>query len=207
MRSNVTVRTKQQAVLKGDSSFAQSVLNQMEKMSTLEQKAPILDNATVGDFLHFKPLFEAYKAQNGSRDLAQLLSVQAKNVLCITYNKLITDFNLVNDSDLMYLLEQHFQVLDTNDYRSKLQAVYMDQIKTVDIDKSQLYVQKFLNILVNNPTYKDPQMGGGTAKQINILFISGFQPAGFKSLVQDFGTENIYETVQKLYIYGHSDHT
>jgi hypothetical protein len=101
MRSNVTVRTKQQAGLKGDSSFAQSVLNQMEKMSSLEQKTPILDNATVGDFLHFKPLFEAYQAQNGSRDLAQLLSVQAKNVLCIIYNKLITDFNLVNDSDLM----------------------------------------------------------------------------------------------------------
>jgi len=41
-------------------------------------------------------------------------------------------------------------------------------------------------------------VGGGTAKQINILFIAGFQPPGFRSLVQDFGTENIYDTVQKL---------
>jgi hypothetical protein len=170
----------------------------MEKMSTLEQKAPILENATVGDFIIFKPLFEAYKAQNGSRTLAQLISIPAKNVLCILYNKQITDFNLVNDTDLMYLLEQHFQVLDTNDYKAKLQAVYMAPIKTVEIDKIQLYVQNFLNILVNNPTYKDPSMGGGTAKQINTIFISGFQPPGVKLLIQDFGTESIHDTVSQL---------
>jgi len=201
-RSNVTLRTKPPAVLQGESNFAQTVLNQMEKMSTLEQKAPILENATVGDFMIFKPLFEAYKAQNGSRNLAQLLSVPTKNVLCVIYDKQLTDFNLVDDSQLMTLLEHHFQVLDTNDYRSKLQAVYMDpnKFKYVEIDQTQLYVQKFLNILVNNPSYKDPQMGGGTPKQINILFIAGFQPPGFKSLVQDFGTESIYETVQKLNI-------
>ena len=73
-------------------------------MSTLEQKAPILENATVGDYIIFKPLFEAYKAQNGSRDLAQLISTQAKNVLCIIYNKSIADFQNVSDSALMYLL-------------------------------------------------------------------------------------------------------
>ena len=136
MRSNVTVRPHQQAALQGESSFAQTVLNQMEKLSTLEQKAPILENATVGDFIIFKPLFEAYKAQNGSRDLAQLISTQAKNVLCIIYNKSIADFQNVSDSALMYLLEQHFQVLDTNDYKSKLQAVCMDPIKNAKIDKS-----------------------------------------------------------------------
>ena len=84
-RSNVTLRTKPTAVLQGESNFAQTVLNQMEKMSTLEQKAPILENATVGDFMIFKPLFEAYKAQNGSRNLAQLLSVPTKNVLCVIF--------------------------------------------------------------------------------------------------------------------------
>jgi len=196
--SNVTFRTKQNAVLQGESNFAQSVLNQMEKLSTLEQKAPILENATVGDFMIFKPLFEAYKAQNGSKDLAQLLSVQAKNVLCITYNKDITDFNLVDDTTLMVLLERHFQVLDTNDYRSKLQALYMEPLKHVHIDKCQLYVQKFLNMLVNNQPYSDSSKGGGTPKQINLLFINGFQPPGFKSLVQDLGTENISDTVTKL---------
>jgi len=114
-------------------------------MSTLEQKAPILENATVGDFMIFKPLFEAYKAQNGSRNLAQLLSVPTKNVLCVIYGKQFTDFNLVDDSQLMTLLEHHFQVLDTNDYRSKLQAVYMDpnKFKYVEIDQTQLYVQIF----------------------------------------------------------------
>ena len=109
-RSNVTLRTKPTAVLQGESNFAQTVLNQMEKMSTLEQKAPILENATVGDFMIFKPLFEAYKAQNGSRNLAQLLSVLTKNVLCVIYDKQLTDFNLVDDSQLMSLLEHHFQV-------------------------------------------------------------------------------------------------
>ena len=33
-----------------------------------------------------------------------------------------------------------------------------------------------------------------------MLFIAGFQLPGFKSLVQDFGTESIYETVQNLNI-------
>jgi hypothetical protein len=43
-----------------------------------------LQNATVGDFMIFKPLFEAYKAQNGSKDLTQLLSVQAKK--CVIHH-------------------------------------------------------------------------------------------------------------------------
>jgi hypothetical protein len=95
--SNVTLRTKQNAVLQGESNFAQSVLNQMEKMSTLDQKAPILENATVGDFIISKPLFEAYKAQNGSRDLAQLLSVQAKNACALSIiNKLLISIWLMD---------------------------------------------------------------------------------------------------------------
>ena len=54
----------------GKTHFGQSVLNWLEKLSTLEQKTQILENATVGEFIIFKPAFENYKAQNGYNNLA-----------------------------------------------------------------------------------------------------------------------------------------
>ncbi len=114
------------------------------------------------------------------------------------YNKSLSDFALVDDDNLMHLLEEHFQVLDTNDYEAKLKAVYMVPADQVDIPKIQLYTQTFLNVLVNNPSYQDPDLGGGTNKQINSTFIAGFQPSGFRMLVKDMGTESFQDTLSKL---------
>ena len=50
-----------------------------------------------------------------------------------------------------------------------------------------------MNILVNNPSYKDPSLGGKTNKQINNLFIDGFHPMGLRMLVKDLGTESLHE--------------
>ncbi len=60
-RSSITVRAKRHSTDQGGPVFAQKVLNQLEKLSTLEQKALILDNATVGDFMVFKPFLKAIK--------------------------------------------------------------------------------------------------------------------------------------------------
>ena len=67
-------------------------------------------------------LFDNCKAQNGYKDLAELISPKAKKI----HNKSLNDFSIVDDASLMHLLvETHFQVLDTNDYVVKLKLVYM----------------------------------------------------------------------------------
>ena len=57
--------------------------------------------------------------------MAELISPNAKNFLCVLYNKSLYDFSIVDDASLMHLLEAHLQVLDTNDYAAKLKLVYM----------------------------------------------------------------------------------
>ena len=196
-KANVTIRARRSSTAQGGQDFPQSIITQLANLSQLEQKPPMLDNATIGEFIIFKPLFENYKAKQGTKPLADLLSIKAKNFLCSLYNKTTSDFYLIDDDDLMQLLEEHFQILDTNDYVAKLQATYMiaDQ---VDIQKIQLYAQNFMNVLHNNPSYTDTTIGGGTAKTINMIFINGFKPQGVRLLVQDLGTENINMTLSKL---------
>ena len=196
--AHVTVRARRSSTAPSGQQFSQSIITQLKDLSPLEQKPPMLVNATVDDFLTFKPLFENYKAKNGTKPLADLLSLQAKNFLCVLYGKNDSDFYLIDDTNLMQLLEEHFQVFDTNDYVAKLQAVYMAPHDQVDIKKIQLYAQNFLNILCNNPSYQDTTLGGGTAKQINTIFINGFKPQGLRLLVQDLGSENIHITISKL---------
>ena len=55
-----------------------------------------------------------------------------------------------------------------------------------------------LNILVNNPSYKDSSLVDGTNKQINNLFIYEFRSMGFRMLVKDLGTESLHETISRL---------
>ena len=197
-RANVTIRARRSSTAQSGPQFPQSIITQLANLSPLEQKPPMLDNATVDDFIIFQPLFENYKAKHGTKPLADLLSIKAKNFLCVLYGKTISDFYLLDDDNLMQLLEDHFQILDTNDYVAKLQAAYMAPADQVDIKKIQLYAQNFLNILCNNPSYQDTTLGGGTAKQINTIFINGFKPQGLRLLVQDLGTENINMTISKL---------
>ena len=110
-------------------------MNQIVNLTPLEQKPPMSDNATVGEFIKFKPAFENYKALRGSKPLAVLAPSQqkAKKILCVLYDKTITDFSIVDDDTLMHMLEGQFQVLDTNNYIAKLQAVYTAPSEQVDI--------------------------------------------------------------------------
>ena len=143
-KANVTIRARRTSTDTGGQQIAQSIMNQIVNLTPLEQKHPMLENATVGAFIKFKPAFENYKALRGSKPLADLISIQAKNFLCVLYDKTLTDFSIVDDDTLMHMLEGHFQVLDTNDYIAKLQAVYMVPSEQVDIQKVQLYAQFFL---------------------------------------------------------------
>jgi len=51
----------------------------------------------------------------------------------------------------MQLLEEHFQILDTNNYVAKLQATHMTADQ-VDIQKIQLYAQNFMKSTTILPT-------------------------------------------------------
>ena len=91
-RSNDTVRMRRASTDQGGSQFAQTVLIQLERLSTLKQTPPLLENATVGEFIIIKPLFKNYKAQISYKDLAELISPKAKNFLCVLYNKFLHEF-------------------------------------------------------------------------------------------------------------------
>ena len=68
----------------------------------------------------------------------------------------------------------------------------------INISSIQLYVQNFINIIYDNPTYASAQDGGATPKVLNELFIEGFQPLGFRLLVKDLGTTELETTIGSL---------
>ena len=73
-----------------------------------------------------------------------------------------------------------------------------DNNKEPNVSNIQLYVQNFINLIDDNPTYSCPRDGGATAEMLNDLFIDGFKPAGFRSLVKDLGTKDINTTMGSL---------
>jgi len=62
-KANVTIRARRSSTAQGGQQFPQSIITQLANLSQLEQKPPMLDNATIGEFIIFKPLFENYKAK------------------------------------------------------------------------------------------------------------------------------------------------
>ena len=83
-------------------------MNQIVNLTPLEQKPPMLDNATVVEFLIFKPAFENYKALRGYKPLVDLISIRAKTFLCVLYDKTLLDFSIVDDDTLMHMLDGYF---------------------------------------------------------------------------------------------------
>ena len=71
-------------------------MNQIVNLTPLEQKHPMLENATVGEFIKFKPAFETYKALHGSKPLADLICIHAKHFLCALYDKTLLDFSIID---------------------------------------------------------------------------------------------------------------
>ena len=97
----------------------------------------------------------------------------------------------------MCKLNIHFNATDNNDYKDKIRKLYMSSKNNEETNVSnvQLYVQTFINMIDDNPTYASAIDGGATPKVLNDLFIDGFKPPGFRLLVKDFGTTCITATI------------
>ena len=81
-KGNVTYRSRRQSPVQIEQRFPQQVVDQLLNLTPLEQKPPLLENSTVGEFQLFKPLFQDYKSKNGTKPLSELISLKAKNFLC-----------------------------------------------------------------------------------------------------------------------------
>ena len=64
----------------------------------------------------------------------------------------------------------------------------------------QSYVQNFINLIDDYPTYASAVDGGATPKNLNDLFIDGFEPSGFRLLVKDIGTTDMAPTIACMFI-------
>ena len=58
----------------------------------------------------------------------------------------------------------------------------------INLEEIQIYVNRFLNLVYDNPSYVNQATGGASPKIMNDLFIDGFSPPFFKSIVRDLGT-------------------
>ena len=68
-------------------------------------------------------------------------------------------------------------------------------------DEGRFFKADFIEALLLHPNYIDPFAGGTTEELINIIFISGLQPLGFRKRVSQFGTKDVdssYDAIQKV---------
>jgi hypothetical protein len=177
------------------------VMVTLEKMSTTETKAPMLQNATLAEYVIFRVAFPTYKEKKGLQNMSELIAKAAKTVFCTTYRITKSEFDQFSDEELQSKLDTHFDIADNNDYKEKIKKLYMSS-KTneeTNVSNVQLYVQQFINMIADNPTYASAIDGGATPKVLNDLFIDGFKPPGFRLLVKDLGTTDMTATIGCLH--------
>ena len=127
-KANVTIRARRKSTHTGGQQIAQSIMNQLVKLTLLEQKPSMLEMLPLES--------SSYSNQHLTRHCVVLYLFHP--------SKKFLDYTIVDDDTLMHMLEVHFQVLDTNDYIAKLQAVHMVPSEQVDIQKIQFYAHFFL---------------------------------------------------------------
>ena len=100
----------------------------------------------------------------------------------------------------MEIFDLHYDVDTAGDFNTVLSTLAMKQ-GPFSRTKVKNYSTDFIEALLLNPNYIDPFAGGTTEELINIIFISGLQPLGFRKRVSQFGTKDVdssYDAIQKV---------
>ena len=178
------------------------ITNRMYAMQTpVELKAPKLELATAEQYKSFLYKFRSYKEEDyGIQNMVQLVSVVARKAISLLVNIDVTDFLKLSDDQCQNLLNEHFRIDNNSNYKSVVKKICMNTTSNdaVDLEAIQIYVNRFLNLVYDNPSFLNQATGGASPKIMNDLFIDGFSPPFFKSIVKELGTTCYEDTVAQM---------
>ena len=167
----------------------------------VELKAPRLEQATADQYKSFLYKFKSYKEEdNGIQNMVNLVSVNARKAISLLLKISVEDFLKCPDDFCQELLNRHFRIDNNTNYKSIVRKLYMVTTSNdaVDLEAIQIYVGKFLTLVYDNPSFLDQSTGGASHKIMNDIFIDGFSPPFFKSIIRDLGTTSYGDTVEQL---------
>ena len=94
----------------------------------------------------------------------------------------------------------HYDVDVAGNYSSVLSALTMKEI-LFNRTNIENYATEFTEALILHPTFLDPFAGGTTEEKINIIFMNGLQPEGFRNRTIQFGSKAVdttYEAIRQI---------
>ena len=155
-----------------------------------EKNRPKLKIGTIANYKIFRPAFIIYKEEdNGIKSMVESISKTVCQNLLIHLQMDSSTFSSLSDEKCMKKLDKHFKLEDSSNYRATLVKIYMKPLLNndkINCDEIQIYVESFLDALYSNPHFhKDKGLRGITAKILNDIFMDGFTPPVFKSLVKN----------------------
>ena len=148
-----------------------------------------------------KAKYKCYKQNKGKRNLVESISCE-RYEFCVKYivkNVSIDHFRTLDDKVVENIFDLHYDVDTAGNFNAVLSALAMKE-SPFNRTKLENYATDFTEALLLNPTFLDPFSGGTTEELINLIFISGLQPVGFRTRVSQFGTKEIdmtYEAIRK----------
>ena len=178
------------------------ITNRMYAMQTpVELKAPKLEHATADQYKSFLYKFRSYKEEdNGIQNMVQLVSIVARKAISLLLKIDVADFLKLSDDKCQDILNEHFRIDNNSNYKSVVKKISMNTTPNdaVDLEAIQVYVNRFLNLVYDNPSFLNQATGGASKKIMNDLFIEGFSPPFFKSIVKELGTTCYEDTVEHM---------
>ena len=108
--------------------------------------------------------------------MVNLVTDKAKAAICRILKIAVQDFSNYQMSNLK---QNEINILEyqTTNFRIGLSATHMvtDSNDMCKLEKIQIYLGEFLNVLIDNPNFSEESKGGGNDRIINDLFFEGFQ--------------------------------
>ena len=172
-----------------------------DKHFEIDKKPPRLENGIVTKWKLFRAAHKIYREeQNGTQPMVKLISARARQGLIVHLEMNTQTFLKLTDEQITSELDNYFKLNHISNYKDILNKIHMivTTNDSIDIDKIQLYVEDFINILHHNPHFQKDKLRGAPPKLINEIFIEGLQPPVFRGIVRDLGTTKIMSTIQML---------
>ena len=149
-----------------------------------------------------KAKYRCYKQNNGRRSLVESICCE-RYEFCVRYivkNISVEHFKTLDNMVVENIFDLHYDVDIAGNYNVVLSALAMKE-GPFNRTKVENYATDFTEALLIHPTFSDPFAGGTTEELINVIFIAGLQPMGFRQRVSQFGSKEVdttYEAIRKV---------
>ena len=187
-----TARFQELLQMSIDTAKSQQTLTIDQK--EVEKNAPWLKVLDRESYIVFKSNNDVYVQSDGTKTVIQRMDPKIMKV-CAKYMAFmnLADFRLLDDAEILAILDKEFRVETSTNYLKVLKALYM---KPQDFSSSAIdkYINNFLQVLEENPTFENPARGGAAPKILSQLMINGIQPEHFRESLDRYATETIMAT-------------